>query len=464
MARKQYELRRPPRSIRSSGAMQEVSDSDVMEDELQSSETPVHKFGLESGAVDKEQALAHQVVNSVVSADPSTVPHRDTIQDDEGADTHDLKSEGYRSAARLMSDDVDQVKTRHLSPSVAQIMGERSQMSNIEWMEVAVEHMKIPDPVVRHQVGLERNEVEKALELKHEKMTTRLQSLQKSAAKTEAGRETATERASREAVRPLRDQRFESERWLDRVVIDQLETSDNELHIRSQEEGDDIKAEVDELLLRHEMGDMLGEEVREEYRELRKRQARAKEVVRREPFKQDRATMGVLDDHTAGTRHPEESSDPRRIMEVVHDFNSQLAELLPLFSEDKERLPAALVEASEHLTNLVGIADSVLLYSGVPVFDQVPRQEIMTLINGMLAAGRGQVVRGELVERSDLGGWGRMTVDDGTGRPISEFEALLGIDEQTVRERISLFSLQVLQACGTGSTDALEFRDLSFPD
>ena len=227
------------------------------------------------------------------------------------------------------------------------------------------------------------------------------------------------------------EERFESNRWLDRLLIEQLETSDNGLHQRSQDESDEIAKEAENLRVRHEMGDMLGEDVRTEYRQLRKRQARAKEVVRREPFRRDRATLNVMDDYTTGTRRPEESSDPRRIMGVYHEFNEMLSALLPLLDVEKEELPRAMVTASEHLTEMLELADRVELYSDDPIFKVIKRKEISDLIYALEAGGRAKVVQGELMEKSDLGGWDQeskwMMVRVHRFRPWKPFWALTPI-------------------------------------
>ena len=134
-----------------------------------------------------------------------------------------------------------------------------------------------------------------------------------------------------------------------------------------------------------------------EYRQLRKRQARAKEVVRREPFRRDRSTLKAMDDFTTGTRRPEESSDSRRIMGVYHDFNEILSALLPLLDTEKEELPRAMVAASEHLTEMLQLADMVELHSDDPIF-KVSGKEVSDLIYALEEVGLSKVIQGELME------------------------------------------------------------------
>jgi hypothetical protein len=432
MARKHYAHRTPPRAIRSSG--EEVQEGDLDQVLVQGRQpSAIHEFHAEHGDGVSEGAM-------------------DEHQD------HQLDEADFDGATPYVRD------PKERRTDIASLLGIRTKMSPSEWAVKKSELEQIEDPEQQHEVDLLLDEVDTTFQTRHDHMTDRIEQLQGGGDVTEEQRESSTKRAAFEGVRPLREQRFESDLWLDRVKIDQLDARDNDLQIRGREESEEIDVEVEDLLVLHESGDVMLSEVRAEYRQLRQRQADASEVARREPFTQDRGTMEVRDDYTPGERHPEESSDPRRIMKVVHTFNSTLAELLPLLEVEKERLPAALVEASEHLMKLVEIADAVLLYSGVPVFDEVPRQLMISLVQGMESAGRARVQQGELVERSDLGGWEAMAVDDGTGKSPSAFEVLLGIDEHEARDRISLFSLQVLQACGTGPTEALEFRDLDFPE
>ena len=68
--------------------------------------------------------------------------------------------------------------------------------------KVAHHHAAIPDPAIRHAVNLERDEVEEALELKHEKMSVRLASLKTSAKKGDQVRETKVKREMNEGLDP----------------------------------------------------------------------------------------------------------------------------------------------------------------------------------------------------------------------------------------------------------------------
>ena len=113
---------------------------------------------------------------------------------------------------------------------------------------------------------------------------------------------------------------------------------------------------------------------------------------------------------------------------------------------------------------MLELADRVELYSDDPIFKVIKRKEISDLIYALEAGGRAKVVQGELMEKSDLGGWDQVKVDDGTGAPVSAMEAILGIDADIVRDRIVRFSMQVLASSATGPTDNLEFRDLNFPN
>jgi hypothetical protein len=423
MARKHYAARTPSRPIRSSGA------------------APVAGQRLQASLVEEPSSAVHEFRQAQV--------------EEASTEALDMGHSGKRN---------NPVLEPAPDPAIASLLSTREEMTPGQWVMLDAEKGQAESPELKHELDLQLDQVDKAWQKKQDRMSGRIESLKEGTGQTAEKRDRATSQASTEGVRPLREQRFESDLWLDRVVIDQLETSDNELHIRSKEEGAEISGEVDDLLTLHESGEAMAHEVKAEYRELRARQAEATEVAGRESFSQDKATMDVLDDYTPGERHPENSSDPRRIMAVVHNFNSTLTELLPLLSVEKERLPEALVQASEHLVKMIEIADAVLLYSGEPVFDEIPRQLMIDLAKGMEAAGHAEVQNGDLVERSDLGGWESMSVDDGTGKSPSAFEVLLGVDEQEVRDRISMFSLQVLQACGTGPTETMEFRDLNFPD